>query len=99
MQAYALAVGELMPSLAAGSTIRCTLHFLEPAIEFNIESELLSEDACIRAIDEAMRSIVSSVAPGEFPVRPANHCRMCSFLGICPTGREWVRALKLPGPN
>jgi ATP-dependent helicase/nuclease subunit A len=92
MQAYALAVRELMPSFAAaGSSIRGTLHFLEPAIEFNIESELLSEDACMHAIDDAMMSIVSSVRPGEFPLRPANHCRMCNFLGICPAGREWVR--------
>jgi len=91
MQAYALAVRELMPSfLTAGSSIRGTLHFLEPALEFNIDSELLSADACMQAIDDAMMSIVSSVTPGEFPLRPANHCRMCNFLTICPAGREWV---------
>jgi ATP-dependent exoDNAse (exonuclease V) beta subunit len=91
MQAYALAVRELMPSFSgAGSSIRGTLHFLEPAKEFNIDGELLSEDACIHAIDDAMMSIVSSVRPGEFPLRPANHCRMCNFLTICPAGREWV---------
>jgi hypothetical protein len=94
MQAYALAIRELMPALsAAESPIRCTLHFLEPAIEFNIDSQLLSEVACVHAIDDAMMSIVSSVNPGEFPVSPANHCRMCSFLGICPAGRERVRDL------
>jgi hypothetical protein len=93
MQAYALAVRELMPSLsAAGSSIKCTLHFLDPALEFHIDSELLTQSACMHAIDDAMMSIVSSVVPGEFPFRPANHCRMCNFLGICPSGREWVRA-------
>jgi ATP-dependent exoDNAse (exonuclease V) beta subunit len=92
MQAYALAVRELMPSFStAGSSIRGTLHFLEPAMEFNIDSKLLSADACMHAIDDAMMSIVSSVMPREFPLRPANHCRMCNFLGICPAGREWVR--------
>jgi hypothetical protein len=92
MQAYALAVGELMPSLvAAGSSVKCTLHFLDPAIEFQIDSQLLSPEACMHAIDDAMMSIVSSVAPGEFPVRPADHCRMCNFRSICPAGREWVR--------
>jgi len=93
MQAYALAVSELMPQLtSAGSSIKCTLHFLEPAIEFHIDSRLLSHAACTQAIDDAMMSIVSSVAPGEFPFRPAAHCRMCNFLGICPAGREWVRS-------
>jgi len=100
MQAYALAVGELMPSLSPpGSSIKCTLHFLEPAMEIRIDSQLLSYDACTRAIDEAMMSIVSSVAPGEFPFRPAAHCRMCSFLGICPAGREWVRSARTGGPE
>ncbi|MEP6912927.1 MAG: 3'-5' exonuclease, partial [bacterium] len=95
MQAYALAVSELMPSLSlAGSSIRCTLHFLEPAIEFHIDSQLLSHAACMSAIDETMMSIVSSVAPGEFLFRPAAHCRMCNFLGICPAGREWVRSAR-----
>jgi ATP-dependent helicase/nuclease subunit A len=96
MQAYALAVAELLPSLA-GHSIKCTLHFLEPALEFQIDSQLLSADACMGAIDDAMMSIVSSVTPGEFPVSPANHCRMCNFLGICPAGREWVRELRQPG--
>ncbi|HVQ39082.1 MAG TPA: PD-(D/E)XK nuclease family protein, partial [Pyrinomonadaceae bacterium] len=98
MQAYALAARELLPSLsAADSSISCTLHFLEPAMEFHIDSQLLSAAACLSAIDNAMMSIVSSVAPAEFPLRPANHCRMCNFLGICPTGREWVHTMKRPG--
>jgi len=95
MQAYVLAVSELMPELRkAGSSIRCTLHFLEPAIEFHIDSQLLSAEACTRAIDDAMMSLVSSAAPGEFPFRPANHCRVCNFLGICPPGGQFVRATR-----
>jgi ATP-dependent helicase/nuclease subunit A len=91
MQAYALAVGELMPSLLAAGPPKCTLHFLDPALEFQIDSQLLSQAACMRAIDNAMMSIVSSVAPQEFSLRPAAHCRMCNFLSICSAGREWVR--------
>jgi len=91
MQAYALAVGELMPSLLAAGPPKCTLHFLDPALEFQIDSQLLSRAACMRAVDDAMMSIVSSVAPQEFSLRPAAHCRMCNFLSICSAGREWVR--------
>jgi ATP-dependent helicase/nuclease subunit A len=93
MQAYALAVSDLLPSLAAkGGLIKVTLHFLDPNVEFHLDSELLSRDACARAIDEAMMDIVASHEPAEFPVRPALHCRMCSFLSICGGGRQWLRA-------
>ncbi len=99
MQAYALAVAELidglMPGLKqAGFSIKSTLHFLDPNVEFHLSGDLLAPDACARAIDDAMMDIVSSVQPGQFPVRPAMHCRMCNFLGICPAGREWVRSAK-----
>jgi hypothetical protein len=93
MQAYALAVSDLLPSLAAqGGIIKVTLHFLEPNVEFHLPSELLSRDACARAIDAAMMDIVASHEPAEFPVRPAPHCRMCSFLSICCGGRQWLRS-------
>jgi ATP-dependent helicase/nuclease subunit A len=93
MQAYVLAVSELMPQLMQpDSSITSTLHFLEPNIEFHLEAELLSTEACARAIDAAIIDIVSSGEPAQFPVRTATHCRMCNFLGICPAGREWVRA-------
>jgi hypothetical protein len=93
MQAYALAVNDLLPSLAAkGGLIKVTLHFLDPNVEFHLPAELLSRDACARAIDEAMMDIVASHEPAEFPVRPALHCRMCSFLSICRGGRQWLRA-------
>jgi ATP-dependent helicase/nuclease subunit A len=94
MQAYALAVGQLLPSLTeAGISITSTLHFLDPNVEFHLDADLLSADACMHAIDEAMRGIVSAAEPSRFPVRTAGHCRMCNFLGICPPGREYVRAL------
>jgi ATP-dependent exoDNAse (exonuclease V) beta subunit len=95
MQAYALAVAELMPSvMEADSAIVSTLHFLEPNEEFHLPAELLSPAACRRAIDDAMLEIVSSREPSEFPVRTATHCRMCSFLEICPAGRDWLRSLR-----
>jgi CRISPR/Cas system-associated exonuclease Cas4 (RecB family) len=97
MQAYALAVRELTPSLMQeDSTIISTLHFLEPNVEFHFGEELLVRDVCETAIDEAMMAIVSSGAPSQFPVRPATHCRMCSFLSVCQAGRDWVRSLSRP---
>jgi hypothetical protein len=93
MQAYALAVSDLLPSLSEkGAAIKVTLHFLEPNVEFSLPPELLSRDACARAIDAAMMDIVTSHEPAEFPVRPALHCRMCSFLSICRGGRQWLRS-------
>jgi len=98
MQAYALAVSELMPELMQpGSSIISTLHFLDPNVEFHLDADLLSPDTCVRAIDAAMVDIISSGEPAQFPVRTAAHCRSCSFLGICPAGREWVRALRRAG--
>jgi ATP-dependent exoDNAse (exonuclease V) beta subunit len=100
MQAYALAVGELMPSLLKeGSAIISTLHFLEPNVEFHLSADLLTPDVCRRAIDEAMLEILSSAQPAQFPVSPATHCRMCNFLGICPPGREFVRELRQAHPS
>jgi ATP-dependent exoDNAse (exonuclease V) beta subunit len=95
MQAYALAVRELMPSLMnEGSAVISTLHFLDPNVEFHLSADLLAPEVCTRAIDEAMMMIVSSGEPRQFPVRTAAHCRMCNFLGICPAGREFVHELK-----
>jgi ATP-dependent helicase/nuclease subunit A len=94
MQAYALAVRELVPALPEGSKIISTLHFLEPNVEFHLTADQLSPEACRRAIDEAMLKIVSSGEPGEFPVHTATHCRMCNFLGICNAGRAYVRSMR-----
>ncbi|MEP6818588.1 MAG: UvrD-helicase domain-containing protein [bacterium] len=97
MQAYALAVRELVPSLPEGSAIISTLHFLEPNVEFHLTADLLAPEACRRAIDDAMMKIVSSGVPGEFPVNTAAHCRRCNFLSICIAGREYVRSMRQTG--
>ncbi|HEV7475903.1 MAG TPA: PD-(D/E)XK nuclease family protein, partial [Pyrinomonadaceae bacterium] len=95
MQAYALAMSELAPSLLAdGSRIVSTLHFLEPNIEFHLGEDLVAPEACRGAIDGAIRKIIWSGEPHEFPVRTAAHCRRCNFLSICRAGREFVRELK-----
>jgi ATP-dependent helicase/nuclease subunit A len=94
MQAYALAVRELVPSLQDGSKVISTLHFLEPNVEYHLTADLLSPAACRGAIDEAMMKIVSSGEPDEFPVHTATHCRMCNFLGICNAGRAYVRSMR-----
>ena len=95
MQAYALAIRELIPSLA-NSRVRVTLHFLEPNLEFHLPGEELESSACEQAIDNAMLEIVSSSRPEDFPVRPAPHCRMCNFLSVCSAGRHFTRG-KTPG--
>jgi ATP-dependent helicase/nuclease subunit A len=94
MQAYVLAVRELVPSLTLNSAIVSTLHFLEPNVEFHLPPDLVAPDSCALAVDDAMTKIVSSARPDEFPVHTATHCRMCNFLRICPAGREWVRSNK-----
>jgi ATP-dependent helicase/nuclease subunit A len=92
MQAYVLAVRELLPSLTPDSLITSTLHFLEPNAEFHLPDEMLSAEACAASIDEAMMNIVSSGEPAEFPVRTASHCRMCNFVSICAAGSDWLRS-------
>jgi len=94
MQAYALAVRELVPSLLEGSPVISTLHFLEPNVEFHLTADLLAPDACRSAIDNAMMKIVASGEPHDFPVHTAAHCRMCNFLSICSAGRESVRSMR-----
>ncbi|HJX92349.1 MAG TPA: UvrD-helicase domain-containing protein [Pyrinomonadaceae bacterium] len=92
MQAYALAIRELLPSLK-DSPIRVTLHFLEPNLEYHLADELLMPSACEAAIDSAMLDILRSSQPQDFPVNPATHCRTCSFLKVCAAGREFVRSV------
>lgn len=93
MQAYASAVRTLLPSWNnIRRKLRVTLHFLEPNVEFHLNDALLEPDVCARAIDEAMHQMASSLEPEHFPVKPAQHCRMCNFVGICSAGREWLRS-------
>ena len=87
MQAYALAVRELMPAI---QPVKVTLHFLDPDIEVSLPHALLDREAAARAIDEAMAELVSSTAPESFQTRPAGHCRVCNFLDLCQPGRRWL---------
>jgi ATP-dependent helicase/nuclease subunit A len=89
MQSYALAVRELLPSLA-DAPIRVTLHFLQPNVEVHLPDELLELAQCQAAVDAAMLRIVSSADPVDFPVKPAPHCRTCNFLRLCSAGREFL---------
>jgi len=90
MQAYALAVRELLPSLA-NARIRVTLHFLDPNVEVHLADELLERARCEQAIDEGMQRTIFSSDPANFPVKTAPHCRMCNFLSVCAAGKEWVQ--------
>jgi len=94
MQAYALALRELLPAEVSIRTLRATLHFLDPNIESSLASELLAGSAAARAIDEAMNTIAEidgTLDAESFPPLPAAHCRTCNFLELCPTGRDWLR--------
>jgi hypothetical protein len=95
MQAYALAVRELLPALAAGK-IKVTLHFLEPNVEVHLADELLEASVCQEAIDEAMQRTIFSSDPANFPVKTAPHCRMCNFLRVCAAGKEFLSASEQP---
>jgi len=97
MQAYALALRELLPSDVKVNSLRATLHFIEPNLEVALAPELLEHDTCVRMIDDAMLQIASldgTLDAESFPPVPATHCRMCNFLELCPAGREWLRGAK-----
>ncbi|HEV8427487.1 MAG TPA: UvrD-helicase domain-containing protein [Pyrinomonadaceae bacterium] len=90
MQAYALAVRELLPALS-NAKIRVTLHFLDPNVEVHLADELLERARCEQAIDEGMQRTIFSSDPANFPVKTAPHCRMCNFLSVCESGKQWIR--------
>ena len=89
MQAYALAARELIPGVA---NVRVTLHFLDPDVEVSLPDALLDREVCAKAIDETMLNIIASSSPENFPPQPADHCRACSFVELCPPGRHWLQA-------
>ena len=105
MQAYALALRELLYGTARGServerslelkinTLRATLHFIDPNVERRVSSTLLEPESCARAIDDAMKAIAlldSTLDAEAFPPLPATHCRMCSFRDLCVAGQDWL---------
>ena len=94
MQAYALALRELLPHDVRVNSLRATLHFIEPNLEVALAPDLLEHDNCVRMIDEAMLQIAAldgTLDTEAFPPLPATHCRICKFLELCPAGREWLR--------
>jgi ATP-dependent helicase/nuclease subunit A len=94
MQAYALALRELLPADVQVRTLRATLHFLGPNIEISLPAELLDRTSCSKEIDDAMQTIEridGTLDADLFPPLPATHCRTCNFLELCPAGRDWLR--------
>ena len=94
MQAYALALRELLPAEVAVRSLRATLHFLDPNIEISLPVELLTRETCAQAVDDAMQTIAEldgTLDAESFPPLPASHCRMCNFLELCGAGRDWLR--------
>jgi ATP-dependent exoDNAse (exonuclease V) beta subunit len=88
MQAYALAVRELIPNV---NKLSVTIHFLDPNIEESLPPEALRYDVCSISVDDAMTHLLSS-APDNYPTRTAEHCRFCNFREICVAGQEWFRS-------
>lgn len=96
MQAYALALRELLPPDVKVKSLRATLHFLDPNLEVNLAAELLDRGSSAQAIDDAMRTIAEidgTLDADLFPPLPAAHCRTCNFLELCPAGRDWLREM------
>jgi hypothetical protein len=96
MQSYALALRELLPADIRVTSLRATLHFIDPNVEMALPSQLLDQEICARAIDDAMDTIASldgTLDAAQFPPVPATHCRICNFRDLCPAGREWLRAV------
>jgi PD-(D/E)XK nuclease superfamily len=94
MQSYALALRELLPKNVRVSSLRATLHFIDPKIEVSLPDTLLEQEVCAGAIDEAMLRIATldgTLDAEFFPTLPATHCRICNFLELCPAGREWLK--------
>jgi len=91
MQVYALAIRQLMPQVAGSGPLKATLHFLQPNVEFTLDSDLLTISACTEALDAVVLRLMQSKEPNEFPVLPARHCYMCNFLEACREGRDWTR--------
>lgn len=110
MQSYALALRELLYQSAGGeetqaaalngagsriTSVRATLHFIDPNLELTLPADLLDETACAQAIDRAMATIAAldgTLDAESFPPNPAAHCRICNFLELCPAGKDWVKA-------
>jgi len=94
MQAYALAFRELLPPDVRINSLRVTLHFIQPNVEKTLAPELLDQEICFGAVDEAMSQLVwldGTIDAADFPPLTNSHCRTCSFLDFCSAGQEWIR--------
>ena len=60
----------------------------EAQMSFGAETRKPTAQTAVAANADAMRQIINSCGPEDFPVRPARHCGMCSFLRICYAGRQ-----------
>ena len=97
MQAYALALRELLPGKISLGSLRATLHFIDPNVEVAVDTALLDQRSCTQAIDGAMNTIAeldSTLDAEQFTPAPATHCRMCNFLDLCPAGRDWLHSAR-----
>ncbi|HVS21792.1 MAG TPA: 3'-5' exonuclease, partial [Pyrinomonadaceae bacterium] len=93
MQAYALALRELLPAETKLNSLRATLHFIDPNVEVSVAPTLLEPETCVRAIDDAIFRIASldgTLDAEAFPPLPATHCRICKFVDLCAPGRDWL---------
>jgi predicted RecB family nuclease len=94
MQAYALALRELLPANVSLRSLHATLHFIDPNVEVELDTALLDQQSCAQAIDRAMDTIAGldgTLDADQFPTVPATHCRICNFVDLCPAGRDWLR--------
>jgi ATP-dependent exoDNAse (exonuclease V) beta subunit len=94
MQAYALALRELLPANVNLRSLHATLHFIDPNVEVELDTALLDQQSCAQAIDRAMDTIAGldgTLDADQFPTVPATHCRICNFVDLCPAGRDWLR--------
>ncbi len=95
MQAYVLALSELFASDSVKiNSLRATLHFLDPNLEISLDAALLEPTVCAHTIDDAMKQIAildGTLDADQFPPEPATHCRICNFVDLCPSGKDWLR--------
>jgi ATP-dependent helicase/nuclease subunit A len=92
MQCYALAAHLLIPDI---NELKATLHFLDKEREYPIQSSLLDGSVCGVAVDKVMTTLNQKMNFEDFVPRTGEHCRRCSYLSVCPSGRVAVSKMGL----